>query len=71
MLLRAAMLVVFVLLALFAWRGWKELPTLARFAATAATGLAIGLLVLRSPGLFLAAALLSWAIASWISARPR
>jgi len=70
MLLRAALAVLFVLLTLFAWRGWNELPRIARLAAAAATMLGV-VLFLRMPGALAAALLLTWALASWLSARRR
>lgn len=71
MLFRAALVVVFVTLSLFAWRGWNELPTLARFAAALAAICGLGLLLLRAPTALITAALLTWAITSWISTRRR
>ena len=69
MLFRAALIVVFILLALFAWRGWRELPAMARVAAAMAA--VAGVLLLRSPGALTAAVLLAWGLVSWISARKR
>lgn len=69
MFFRAALIVVFVLFSLFAWRGWKELPSMARVAA--ALAVVAGVFLLRSPGALTAATLLTWGIASWISARKR
>jgi hypothetical protein len=71
MLFRAALVVVFVLLSLFAWRGWNELPALARFAAALAAVCGVGLLLLRTPTALVTAALLTWAITSWLSSRRR
>lgn len=68
-LLRLLAIVFFVLLALFAWRGWRELPSLARAAALLVA--VLGIVLLRTPGALTAAVLLTWALGSWISARKR
>lgn len=69
MFFRAALIIVFVLLSLFAWRGWKELPSMARVAA--ALAVVAGVFLMRSPGALTAATLLTWGVASWIAARKR
>jgi len=69
MLLRAALIAAFVFLSLFAWRGWKELPSFARIAAAAAV--VIGIVMLRIPGALLASVLLTWALSAWIASRRR
>lgn len=68
-LLRLLPVLFFVLLALFAWRGWRELPSLARLAAVL-TAL-LGIWLLRTPGALTAAVLLTWALGAWASARKR
>jgi hypothetical protein len=69
LLFRLLPVVFFVLLALFAWRGWRELPALARVAALLAA--LVGIWLLRTPGALTAAFLLTWMLASWASARKR